>query len=224
MVRGETHEVVVPPHYAGYETVPDGLAAAVQAAVAPFGRRAARIEPPLKTLAAGAGLARYGRNNIAYVPGLGSYLMLAACVTDAPPPAAAVWSRRAGAGTLRALQRLPASVPHRGHPCRPLPAGHRTLPHLGQRGHGARSPPGSSPPGTPAPSAACAASRRAPRTLGVDLVVAPAEEFDAEESAAILAATPSADLPAGTRAKLERCGLDYDPQLIARNLHALISV
>ena len=62
-----------------------------------------------------------------------------------------------------------------------------------------------------------------PENLGVDLVVAPAEEFDAVESAAILAATPSADLPAGTRAKLERCGLDYDPRLIARNLHALIA-
>jgi hypothetical protein len=34
--------------------------------------------------------------------------------------------------------------------------------------------------------------------------------------------TPLSDeLPAATREKLERCGLDYSPTLIARNLHAL---
>ena len=82
----------MPPHYAGYRTVPDGLTAVVAEALAAGGHRAVRFEPPLKTLAAGSGLARYGRNNVAYVPGLGSYLMLAACATDAPPPAGTPWS------------------------------------------------------------------------------------------------------------------------------------
>ena len=132
-VGGAERTVPVPPHYAGYFTVPDGLAEAAGAALAPFGHRAVRFEPPLKTLAAGAGLTRYGRNNIAYVPGLGSYLMLAACVSDAPPPDDAVWDEPLAACALRTLQRLPARLPHRRHPRRPLPARDRPLPHVRQR-------------------------------------------------------------------------------------------
>ena len=136
-LHGEPHEVVVPPHYAGYHTVPDGLAAAVGAALAPAGHRAARFEPPLKTLAAAAGLARYGRNNIVYVPGLGSYLMLAACATDAPPPDGRPLGRAAAAGALRALQRLPPRLPRRRHPRGPVPPADGPLPHRGQRVRGA---------------------------------------------------------------------------------------
>ena len=39
---------------------------------------------PLKRLAVQSGLAKYGRNNIAYVSGMGSYLKLAAFVVDIP--------------------------------------------------------------------------------------------------------------------------------------------
>ena len=38
----------------------------------------------LKTLAVRSGLARYGRNNISYVPGMGSFLRLVAFYTDCP--------------------------------------------------------------------------------------------------------------------------------------------
>ena len=61
-----------------------------------------------------------------------------------------------------------------------------------------------------------------PENATVDLRTAPAEDFDAAESAAILAAMPAAALAAVTREKLARCGLDYSPELIARNLHALL--
>ena len=61
-----------------------------------------------------------------------------------------------------------------------------------------------------------------PENAGVELRIAPAEAFDEAETAAILEATPAQRLPAATRDKLARCGLDYSPALIARNLHALI--
>ena len=47
--------------------------------------------------------------------------------------------------------------------------------------------------------------------------------FDEAETQAILAAPPS-DLPAPTREKLARCGLDYSAALIARNLRALLTL
>jgi hypothetical protein len=56
----------------------------------------------------------------------------------------------------------------------------------------------------------------------VDLRVSDSEVFDERESAAILAG--SGDAGAAARSKLERCGLDYSPALIARNLRALLSL
>ena len=38
---------------------------------------------PIKTVAAMLGLVRYGRNNIAYADGIGSYLQLCGYITDA---------------------------------------------------------------------------------------------------------------------------------------------
>ena len=217
---GEPHEIVVPPHYAGYRTVPDGLAAALGAALAPSGHAAARFEPPLKTLAACAGLSRYGRNNIAYVPGLGSYFMLAACATDAPPPAD-VWDeplqldrcercsacmRACPSGAIRAdrfllqTDRCLTSVNEDEAPFPEWvdPAWHHC-------------------------AVGCLRCQQAcPENAGVELRIAPAETFDQAETAAILAATPADQLAAATCDKLARCGLDYSPALIARNLHALI--
>ena len=50
------------------------------------------IDAPLKALAARLGLVRYGRNNVTYAPGIGSYLQLIGCVTDAALPVPADWT------------------------------------------------------------------------------------------------------------------------------------
>jgi epoxyqueuosine reductase len=220
-VHGAPREVAVPPHYAGYYSVPDGLVTAVGAALAPSGYAAARFEPPLKTLAACAGLARYGRNNISYVSGLGSYLMLAACATDAPPPADAPWQapeqlarcercsacmRACPGGAIRAerflLQTDRCLTTHNESEA-PFPdwidpAWHHT-------------------------AVGCLRCQQScPENAGVDLRVAAPEMFDEAETDAILAASP--DLPPETREKLGRSGLDYSAALIARNLRALLSL
>jgi epoxyqueuosine reductase len=56
----------------------------VQEALSPFGFAAARVGGPQKTMATLSGFARYGRNNISYVRGLGSFHALASLVTDLP--------------------------------------------------------------------------------------------------------------------------------------------
>ena len=52
----------------------------------PQGYTASRAILPVKLLAVHSGLARYGKNNIAYVSGLGSYHRLIAFYTDCPGP------------------------------------------------------------------------------------------------------------------------------------------
>jgi epoxyqueuosine reductase len=213
--------VPVPPHYAGYHTMPDRLAAAAAEALAAAGYSAARCEPPLKTLAACAGLARYGRNNIAYVPGLGSYLQLAACVSDAPPPEAAAW------GEPQALECCEHCVAcARACPTGAI-AGQRFLLDTGRCLTWLNEDPAPFPewvdPAWHTCAVGCLRCQQAcPENAVVDLAVSPPEVFDAAETAAILAATPAASLPVATAAKLTRCGLDYSPELIARNLAALL--
>jgi epoxyqueuosine reductase len=220
-IGGTEHTVPVPPHYAGYETTPDGLTAAVSTALAPSGRHAVRVEPPLKTLAAGAGLARYGRNNITYVPGLGSYLQLAACLTDLQAPADAAW------GESQQLDRCErCSLCLRACPTgairsdRFLLQTDRCLTWVNE----ARAPfPDWVDPAWHTCAVGCLRCQQVcPENAAVDLVVSPAEVLDEEESAAVLAARPQAELGEETVAKLRRSGLDYAPRLIARNLRVLI--
>ncbi len=84
-IWGRAHEIIISPQY-----FDDGLTRAdLEAAV----RRdivkdpAARLEPAqglhLKLLAVRSGLGRYGRNNICFVDGMGSFVALFAFLTDA---------------------------------------------------------------------------------------------------------------------------------------------
>ena len=222
-VHGAPHEVAVPPHYAGYHTVPGGLMAALEQALAPTGHTASAFAPPLKTLAACAGLARYGRNNITYVQGLGSYLLLAACATDAPPPDDAAWDEP------RQLDRCDrCSACLRACPSGAICADRfllRTDRCLTMVNEDAAPFPDWVDPAWHHCAVGCLRCQQAcPENAVVELRVAPPETFDEAESVAILAATPAVEQADETREKLARCGLDYSPELIARNLRALLGV
>jgi epoxyqueuosine reductase len=220
-VGGERHVVAVPPHYAGYYSVPRELVAAVAAAVAPGGFAAAGFSPPLKTLAACSGLARYGRNNIAYVPGLGSYLIFGACLSDAPPPADAPWTEPL---ELERCERCSACL--RACPTAAIGAD-RFLLHTERCLTWVNEDEAPFPAWVDPAWHTCAVGclrcqQVCPENAVVELAVAPPEEFDEEESRLILAAAAPSELSPVTSAKLERCGLDYSPALIARNIAALL--
>jgi epoxyqueuosine reductase len=85
--RGKAVDCVIPPTYFDgplYREIRE-LAAAI---LAPAGYRVAEAALPQKLLAVQSGLAAYGKNNIAYVPGMGSYHALTALYSDLPAPAA----------------------------------------------------------------------------------------------------------------------------------------
>lgn len=217
---GRQRLVRIPPHYAGYATTPKKLAAALRAALLPCGFGAADFQPPLKTLAACSGLARYGLNNIAYVEGIGSYLFLAACVSDAPPPDEHAWGSPAlldRCGTCGACRKVcPTGAVALD---RFLLHTERCLTYHNER---TEPMPGWVNPGWHHAAVGCLRCQKAcPENAG-HLEEAPPERFSEEETAAILSATPAADLPAGTVEKLQNCGLDYEPDLIARNLALLL--
>jgi epoxyqueuosine reductase len=219
--RGAAHTVQLPPHYAGYRTTPDKLAAAAQAALERFGYAAARCETPFKTLAACSGLAQYGYNNIAYVDGLGSYLMLAACVSDAPAPEDAFWGEPHWLGRCSTCGACRKACPTEAI------TEHRLLLHTERcltlhNEHTDPMPDWIAPEAHHAAVGCLRCQQGCPVNKKVELLVADPECFDEAETAGILAARPVEELSAETLEKMASCGLDYDPQLIARNLKLLL--
>jgi epoxyqueuosine reductase len=82
--RGERVPVVVPPTYVGCTPRTESVQAVLETWLRKDGYRLAKPKLPLKTLAVRSGLAEYGRNNLCFVPGLGSFLQLVGGFTDLP--------------------------------------------------------------------------------------------------------------------------------------------
>ena len=76
--------LVVPPTYLHGEAVDQRVAALVTSLLAPQGFHVSPACLPLKLLAVHSGLAAYGKNNISYVDGLGSFYRLVALFSDLP--------------------------------------------------------------------------------------------------------------------------------------------
>lgn len=78
---GKNHEVIIPPTYISTDilhTINDILKKELSA----LGYSFERVTVPLKLLTVRSGLGQYGRNNICYVPGMGSFVRLNAYYTD----------------------------------------------------------------------------------------------------------------------------------------------
>lgn len=75
-------ELVLPPTYVRYTPTFDLVRGWFRDDLGLDASQADLVSAPLKSLAAAAGLIRYGRNNLGYVPGLGSFVQLIGIVTS----------------------------------------------------------------------------------------------------------------------------------------------
>jgi len=83
--KGESKMLILPPTYVGYTALPPQIESWLNEILNPLGHRAVKaMRLPLKPLAVRSGLADYGRNNITYVAGMGSFHHLFAFFTDIP--------------------------------------------------------------------------------------------------------------------------------------------
>ncbi len=85
-VGGRLLEALLPPTYMRYRATFEDVRQDLERNGLP-GARVEHLDWPVKAVAARVGLVRYGRNNITYAPGLGSYVQLCGFLTDAPLPA-----------------------------------------------------------------------------------------------------------------------------------------
>ena len=79
---GESHRAIIPPTYS-YETDRQ-IQTLLERQLNPAGFQVKKAKLPWKLLAVHSGLAQYGKNNITYVAGMGSYHRLVAFISDFP--------------------------------------------------------------------------------------------------------------------------------------------
>ena len=79
----DDYAVIIPPTYI-YSVIWEKQLNLVTDYLQPRGYRVARARLPYKTLAVRSGLGRYGRNNICYIPGMGSFHRFGAFYSDLP--------------------------------------------------------------------------------------------------------------------------------------------
>lgn len=84
--NGRKRSLILPPTYTAYDEITKQTADFLGTILVKKGYRVAKTGLPLKLLAARSGLAQYGRNNVCYVPGMGSFLQLVAVYSDMPCP------------------------------------------------------------------------------------------------------------------------------------------
>ena len=78
--NGQTYSVIIPPTY--YNDTDNEISNTLQKILNSNNYQLYPAALPLKLLAVYSGMARYGKNNIAYVEGLGSFVRLKAFLTD----------------------------------------------------------------------------------------------------------------------------------------------
>jgi epoxyqueuosine reductase len=82
--RGERVPVTVPPTYVRYRPRTESVQQTMARWLQRDGYNLTKPTLPLKTLAVHSGLASYGRNNICYVCGMGSFMQLVGAFSDLP--------------------------------------------------------------------------------------------------------------------------------------------
>jgi epoxyqueuosine reductase len=89
-IDGECLETLLPPTYFRYQNIFEEVREDLSARGLP-GARVETLRAPLKQVASRLGLVSYGRNNVTYAPGPGSYFQLLGYLTDARLPLPNGW-------------------------------------------------------------------------------------------------------------------------------------
>ena len=221
--HGEPVPVVVPPTYLHGEEADQQVEDLLVDALSTAGYRVARATVPKKLLSVRSGLGRYGRNNVSYVPDMGSFHRLVAFHSDLPCPDDD-WSEPQ---MLEKCQTCRACL--RGCPTGAISM-ERFLVQAGRCLTFHNEKPGDVPfPSWISPSAhnclvGCLRCQRVcPENKGVVEWIEDGESFSEDETAEILEGVPSDRLAASIVEKLQRSDLIGYLEVLPRNLRAFLS-
>ncbi len=226
VISGKRVETILPPTYLRYRGIFVDVRDDLRSAISGSGYRVEILSAPLKALGSRFGLLSYGRNNIGYIEGLGSYFQLVGLVSDLPFGEKDVASSREDALLPRCDKcRICAAA---------CPTGaigkDRVLLHTEKCYTLFSESQKPIPQGLKAPSPRCVigclrCQELCPENKGLLKHENAPVSFDAEETEAFLGKKPAADGPAFDRAlaKFRELGLTMGLPLYRRNLKRLLS-
>jgi epoxyqueuosine reductase len=221
---GKKIETILPPTYVRYRKIFEDVRDDLKKAISGLNCRLELLSAPLKILANRMGLISYGRNNIGYIDGIGSYFQLVGLVSD----------KRFGKKSLPAMPAEPL-LP-RCRDCRicaaACPTGaidrERILLHAEKCYTLFSESPNPIPEHLKPPSPRCLigclrCQELCPENKGLLRYEKAAVSFDEVETAAFLGTTPAAG-PAFERAqaKFQTLGLTEGLPVFARNLKRML--
>ncbi len=221
--QGRILPVLVPSYYLRWPESGEQLEMHLERLLSPSRHRLVPATVPQKLLAVRSGLAEYGRNNVCYVSGMGSYLRLASFFTDLPCQENP-WQE---ARLLARCQRCVACM-------RKCPTGaisserfllqaERCITYHNEQ-PGALPFPGWMEPDMHNALIGCSQCQNyCPENKALWRWIEIGPDFSEQESALLLSGTPAAELPAETVAKLEYLDLVKYLDLLPRNLAVLLA-
>jgi len=219
-VAGTNYPVVIPPTY--IHNTDDAIFAIISQYASQQGYRAHRAYLPVKPLAVHSGLAAYGKNNIAYIDGLGSFFRLRAFFSDIPCPAE-TWH------SLTMMEQCKTcTVCRKACPTKAIPDDDFLLDItrcITYRNEGEEEFPEWIKPAWHNCLIGCMLCQdKCPANRAQKSWVTPGETFSEEETRMILDGYSPQQLPENTREKLKQLSMLDVAGLLQRNLGALMAV
>lgn len=219
---GKRLAAATPPTYSDYVKIPPIIEKMMNDTLGKHGCSAIFTRNlPNKLLAARSGLSRYGRNNISYVEGMGSFVFLSAFFTDMPCEED-IWGE---AKRMDRCEKCPVCV--KACPTGAIRADRRVidaercLTMHNEKDSAVPFPEwvGSSAHNSLVGCLACQTT--CPANKAVLEYKSEPVEFDEGETALMLAGTPIGELPPKTVKKMEKLSIESYYEVIPRNLKAL---
>jgi len=216
--KGSEIAAIVPPTYRS--RIDADIETLVRLSLAGRGHRFAKANIPLKQLAVRTGLGAYGRNNVCYVPGKGSFNRLAAYFTDIPCERDP-WRDEAMMERCIRCVACAAACPTKSIlRDRFLIRAERCLAYLNESG--APAFPAWLDPASHRCLVGCMACQEVcPENRGFLDRIEDAARFSEEETSAVMSGVPLDRLAAATADKLKAIDLVDDYGILPRNLGAL---
>lgn len=220
--NGESRPFLIPPTYVGYNDTKRHVEKLLAEAVEPQRHGVERAKLPEKLLAVRSGLAAYGRNNISYVPGMGSFQEPVAFFSDLPC-GDDTWQE---ARMMEACENCTACL--RSCPTGAI-ASDRFLLHAercitfhNEQPGDVAFPEWMDPKWHNSLVGCMLCQKVCPQNKEFVNWVEDGPQFSEEETALVLKGVPLDQLPAETAAKWKDLGLDEDYDIYPRNLRALL--
>jgi epoxyqueuosine reductase len=216
--NGQRRPLILPPTYTAYDDIEKEVENLLAKVLGEKGYRLGGTALPLKLLAVRSGLGQYGRNNICYVSGLGSFLQLVAVYSDMPCEEDS-WQESTMMKSCEECELCRRACPTGAIPSdRFLLRAERCIPYHNEKKGDVQFPKWMDASWHNCIVGCMRCQRVCPQNKGLVQWVGEEEEFSEEETILLLEGVAQDKLPVKTLRKLEHLGLVDYLDSIPRNL------